>query len=278
MPQLPDGCSETSLYPDDFIHTVDTLPVRLIRPADADHPSWVAYERPLHYLGTLHSQHDYDGRWHIQGTRERHAALDDAVRVLRRPRSWRQERERVRRWANRLLADPGLVVLDIQTTGLNEAWAVQIGATDRHGAVLIEEVLNPCAGIEASASALHGITAERVSDAPTFSGLLPRITEVLSGQRCIAYNVTFDRGVLERELHRLSGRQSTTWLDICRWEDAMRPYAAWKGLYSVHRCAYRYQPLGSSYNAVQNCRLLLHTLRQIGRTPQPRGCPCCPPA
>ncbi len=47
------------------------------------------------------------------------------------------------------------------------------------------------------------------------------------------------------------------------WVDAMRPYATWKGLWSACRHSYRYQPLGSSYEAVTNCRLLLTTLEQV---------------
>ncbi|MGW3692046.1 hypothetical protein [Streptomyces sp. NPDC005125] len=34
------------------------------------------------------------------------------------------------------------------------------------------------------------------------------------------------------------------WLNGCRWEDAMVPYAVWKGLWSVKRGTYRNQPLG----------------------------------
>ncbi|BFO23096.1 hypothetical protein SHKM778_94840 (plasmid) [Streptomyces sp. KM77-8] len=169
---------------------------------------------------------------------ERHGALDDAVRALRRPRSWPRERAQVADWARRLLADDSLAAVDIETTGLNGAWAVQIAATDKSGTVLFDSYVNPQAGIEPGAIAVHKITPERVADAPTFGELLPALGEALHGRTCVAYNLPFDKGCLERELERHSSAQvAARWLGECRWHDAMEPYAVWKGLWSVKRGA-----------------------------------------
>jgi hypothetical protein len=55
------------------------------------------------YLGTVHAQHDaVNGTWpvwHVQTLDERHPAIEDAVRAIRRPPSWTREREQARRWA-----------------------------------------------------------------------------------------------------------------------------------------------------------------------------------
>ncbi|MCL7430358.1 3'-5' exonuclease [Streptomyces sp. YS415] len=208
---------------------------------------------------------DADGRWHVQSLREQHLRLDDAIRALHRPVSWPIEQERVRRWARGILSDPELVVLDVQTTAPHNPWAVQIAMTDRFGDVLFNEHLNPFAAIAPTATALHGITPGQAAAAPAFSAFVPRLSRLLNGRRCLAYNASFDRGVLERELRRhfRNTTRAQTWLGNCTWVDAMRPYAAWKGLWSAHRCSYRYQALGSSYEAVKNCRLLLTTVRQI---------------
>lgn len=257
-PQLPQD--------DLFTHTVDERPVRLVRPIDTDRPSWAAYENDR-YLGTLHAQADLDTTWHVQSTRERHHCLDDAVRALRRPQTWLEERERVRRWARTCLNDPQLLVLDVQTTGLGDAWAVQIGLTDRGGTTLVDEVINPLNDIDPAASELHGITGDRIFSAPRFSALVPDLTCLMAGRRCLTYNAAFDRGVLERELcrHFHSTAQAQTWLARCIWTDALQPYATWKGLWAAHRHSYRYQPLGSTFEAIANCHLLLNTLEQIGR-------------
>ncbi|MEU1408763.1 exonuclease domain-containing protein [Streptomyces sp. NPDC005728] len=153
----------------------------------------------------------------------------------------------------------------MQTTTLTDAWAVQIGLTDRHGNVLFNEHLNPLADIAPAATALHGITPQQAATAPPFAAFVPHLAQLLYRRRCLTYNAAFDRTVLERELYRYfrSTTQAQAWLGQCTWVDAMRPYAAWKGLWSAHHHSYRYQPLGSSYEAVTNCRLLLTTLEQV---------------
>ncbi|MBT1093542.1 exonuclease domain-containing protein [Streptomyces sp. Tu102] len=248
-----------------FTRTVDAAAVRFVRPGDTDRPTWAAYEG-TRYLGTVHAQFDTGQHWHVQSHREQHRHLDDAVRALRRPASWQADHERVRRWARSILADPRLAVLDVQTTSLTNPWAVQIGLTDRHGNVLFDECLNPLADITPDATSLHGITHQQAAAAPPFASLVPRLAPLLHHRRCLTYNAAFDHGVLERELHRhfRSATRARAWLGQSTWVDAMRPYAAWKGLWSARRHSYRYQPLGSSYEAVTNCRLLLTTLEQIG--------------
>ncbi|KAF5990247.1 hypothetical protein [Streptomyces sp. WAC00263] len=75
-----------------------------------------------------------------------------------------------------------------------------------------------------------------------------------------AYKMDFDRGVFECELVRHHGDTLAAgqWLDHCRWEDAMVPYAVWRGPWSVKRGAYRNQPLGGPHDA--DARLLLERL------------------
>ncbi|MFE4698724.1 exonuclease domain-containing protein [Streptomyces sp. NPDC056738] len=248
-----------------FTHHVDTRAVDFVRPADTDRPTWAVYEE-ARYLGTVHAQHSgSDCHWHVQRLREQHCDLDDAIRVLRRPPTWQADQSRVHRWACGILNDPHMIVLDTQTTSLTDPWAVQIALTDHRGRVLFNERLNPFAEITPAATALHGITPEKATAAAPFSAFVPRLTRLLHGRRCLTYNAPFDCKVLERELHRHFGSAARArhWMTKCTWIDAMRPYAIWKGLWSAHRGGYRYQRLGSSYDAATNCRLLLTTLEQI---------------
>ncbi|MFE4336869.1 hypothetical protein ACFRQM_48385 [Streptomyces sp. NPDC056831] len=127
-------------------YMVDGASVQLVRPSDTDRPTWAAYEE-ARYLGTVHSRFDLDGRWHVQSLNERHLSLDDALRALRRPHGWAVDREHVRRWARGTLSDPHLIVLDVQTTGFDTDWAVQIGVTDRDGNALFDELVNSLADI-----------------------------------------------------------------------------------------------------------------------------------
>ncbi|MCX5345810.1 hypothetical protein [Streptomyces atratus] len=55
-------------------------------------------------------------------------------------------------WARGALNDPALLLIDVQTTGLGRAWAVQIAAMDRTGRTLLNELLNPSHPITHTAS------------------------------------------------------------------------------------------------------------------------------
>ncbi|MER6442190.1 3'-5' exonuclease [Streptomyces sp. NPDC001185] len=248
-----------------FTHRVDTRAVDFVRPADTDRPTWAVYQE-ARYLGTVHAQVSGAKRhWHVQSLREQHRDLDDAIRALRRPATWQVDQARARRWARDILDDPHMIVLDTQTTSLSDPWAVQIALTDHCGRVLFNEHLNPLADITPAATALHGTTPQKATTAASFSAFVPHLAHLLHGRRCLTYNAPFDYSVLERELHRhfRSPIRAQAWLRKSTWVDAMRPYAAWKGLWSARRGSYRYQQLGSSYDAATNCQLLLTTLEQL---------------
>ncbi len=53
------------------------------------------------------------------------------------------------------------------------------------------------------------------------------------------------------------------YLTAGRWEDAIAPHAAWRGLWSAKRASYRFQRLGNNCNALANCRALLHLLQAV---------------
>ncbi|MEU5205333.1 3'-5' exonuclease [Streptomyces sp. S-9] len=250
---------------DAFGRIIDGWPVRLVRPSDTERPTWAVYQKER-YLGTVHARPDGDGLWHVQSAAEQCRSLDDAVRVLRRPSSWLRQREQVARWARTVLADPGLLVIDVQTAGLGvHAWAVQIAALDGRGRTLVNELLDPGEPITAAASELHGITHSRVSSAPRFADLLPELTGAVAGRRCIAYNARFDCGVLARELlrHHADVSSVQAWLRLSRWEDAMAPAAVAAGLWAVDRSQYRRQRLGGCYDAADKCRALLRRLHHL---------------
>lgn len=256
---------DPATWDDLFVRDVDERLVEFVRPADTERPTWAAYEAGA-YLGTVSAEAD-DGRtaWRVQTTREAHRGLEDVVRALRRPSSWPREREQAVRWARRLLADETLTAVDVQSTGLDDAFAVRIVAVTPGGGVVFDEYVRPEAVIEPAAVAVHRITPERVAQAATFGELLPRLSDLLHGRTLVSHNAGFDIGVFERELARHHGDLAAAgqWLGQVRWQDAMVPYAVWQGLWSVDRGTYRDQPLGGRHDAVADARLLLRRLEEM---------------
>lgn len=259
---------DPALWDDLLKHDVDGQAVELVRVADTSSSCWAAYDNGSR-LGTVVARlHGEEPVWQTQETRETFDSLADAVRALRRPASWPQERIEVSCWAQELLADDSLTVVDVETTGLGEAWAVQIAAIDRDGSVLFSEHVNPRAEIEPGAIALHGITPQRVAESLEFGQLLQDLTMALQGRTIVSFNAEYEVNVFERELIRHFGRATSAreWLAGCRWHDALVPYAVWQGLWSARRGDYRLQRLDGPHDAVADCRLLLWKLQLMART------------
>lgn len=202
---LVDADPDPARWDDLMTWDVDGRAVELVRPADTAGPCWAVYESGG-YLGTVAAElHGGEPLWRVQATHESFDSVADAVRALRRPASWPRERQEVTRWARELLNDDTLTVLDLETTGLNDAWVAQIAAVDRDGSALISEYVNPRAEIEPAAIAVHGITPDRVTRAPVFSDFVEELAAVLHDRTVVAYNADFDRGVPKRELTRHFG-------------------------------------------------------------------------
>lgn len=156
-------------------------------------------------------------------------------------------------WARAVLADPDMVVLDTETTGLDQdARIVDLGVQGVSGDVLVDTLLNPGGEpIPVDASAVHGITDDQVRDAPSFGDVLPQLTAALAGKRVLIYNRGFDVGRLRHELtlhYRQAGHDdpqanAAVWLEAVRFEDVMIPYSTWYGDWSDYWGEYTWQPL-----------------------------------
>ncbi|GAA2417483.1 hypothetical protein GCM10010388_00100 [Streptomyces mauvecolor] len=89
--------SNPRTWSDIFTTTIDALPVECVRDPNATLPTWGLYTpgryRLDDYLGTLHIR-DTDNLWHVQATGENHVSFSDAVRALRRPPTWHEDRAR----------------------------------------------------------------------------------------------------------------------------------------------------------------------------------------
>ncbi|WP_432040992.1 exonuclease domain-containing protein [Streptomyces chartreusis] len=204
-------------------------------------------------------------------------------REKKRREAEQREAEERERWAAAALVDSDVLVLDTETTGLDEdARIVELAVLTSRGEILLDTLLNPGVPVPDDAADIHGITTEALAGAPTFSDVLVRLTGLLDGKRCLIYNKWYDVGRLRHELtlHYLdcsavnateeeaaawAREQAAAWLDGMQFEDVMIPYSDWVGDWSEYWGNNRWQPLQGGHRAAGDCRAVLDCLRSMGR-------------
>jgi DNA polymerase III epsilon subunit-like protein len=203
-------------------------------------------------------------------------------------------------WARQVLADPGAVIFDSETTGLEGSYAVEVAVirvVDR--TVLLKARLNPGVPIEPGATAVHGITDADVVDCPPFASIADELWQIMSqATRVVIYNKAFDTGVLTREVARLEspspqpeppgpdadnsawqrhGDQWLVWYNadraltdsvrqrvaMLRTECAMQRYAEWYGAWHDYHGSYTWQRLGGPHGAVEDCQTVITRLQEM---------------
>jgi DNA polymerase-3 subunit epsilon len=143
------------------------------------------------------------------------------------------------------------LVLDTETTGLDNAEVVQIAIINSAGEPLLDTLVKTKQPIPRDATRIHGITDEMVKDCPTWLDLAPKIKTILDGQLLVVYNATFDREIMHQTAERWD-LPKIEWKEICSWHCAMEAYAEFYGEWNNYHGNYRWQRLG---NAARNCNL-----------------------
>jgi DNA polymerase-3 subunit epsilon len=166
-------------------------------------------------------------------------------------------------WAREVLADPAAIILDTETTGLdNDAEVVEIAVIDARGRTLLNTLVRSQGAIPASASAIHGITDDDVAGAPAWPEIHQQVGELLRGAfRIVTYNARFDRRLLDqtRELYDLP----PFGVEPERFECAMRTCAEYAGAWSQRHGSFRWQALNGSHRALGDCLAALDVIREM---------------
>jgi DNA polymerase-3 subunit epsilon len=152
------------------------------------------------------------------------------------------------------------VLLDTETTGLEDAEAVEIAIVNSQGTPLLNTLVKPTISLPEGAIAIHGITNEMVKDAPTFCEVYPQIVAALADKEVLIYNANFDIRILRRccELHKLPLLNLSK-----RSHCLMEWYAQWVGDWSDYWGNYRYQPLCGRHRALNDCLAALEYLKKM---------------
>jgi len=109
------------------------------------------------------------------------------------------------------------VALDTETCGLYEAKVVELAGVRFRGGVeegRFQTLVDPREPIPAEVTAIHGITNEMVSGAPTIREALVEFLEFSKGAIWLAHNSPFDTKILTAELYR-SELPIPSWFVLC---------------------------------------------------------------
>jgi DNA polymerase-3 subunit epsilon len=150
------------------------------------------------------------------------------------------------------------IILDTETTGLEDGEICQIAIVNHDGSILIDTLVKPSVPIPARATAIHGITNPMVVDAPAWSAIAPQVVNLLNGRNVVAYNAIFDRKMLHRSAE--AGRlPKTDWKTFSHWWCAMEAFSAHYGQAGHFRRGYRYQSLQTAAKHYQIAVERAHT-------------------
>jgi len=101
------------------------------------------------------------------------------------------------------------IVFDTETTGfgVEEHRVLELGAVELVNRLptgnTFHSYLNPERPIDPGAQRIHGITEERVKDAPKFAEVAPRWLEFVGEATLVAHNAEFDMAFMAMELQRI---------------------------------------------------------------------------
>jgi DNA polymerase III epsilon subunit-like protein len=164
------------------------------------------------------------------------------------------------------------VVLDTETTGLEDPHIVAIAVISAEGTTLLDTLVRPAVAIPAGASAVHGISDADVSAAPRLPDLLPALQAAIGDSVIITYNAEYDRRALRTSI---PFDDDAPWLFADRpWCCAMDLYARFWGDWNAKRHSWRWQklsvaceqqriPLRNAHRALDDALMTLALLNHL---------------
>jgi DNA polymerase-3 subunit epsilon len=124
------------------------------------------------------------------------------------------------------------IVLDTETTGFDPRTGdrmIEVGCIEIEDLLptgrTFHRLINPERLIPADAIRVHGITDDKVKDAPTFAGIVIDLCDFIGDAPIIAHNAQFDRNFIDHEFGRC-GRPlfpEDRWIDTLKLAQARFP-------------------------------------------------------
>jgi DNA polymerase-3 subunit epsilon len=190
-----------------------------------------------------------------------------------------QDRLRAAEWARKVLADERAVILDTETTGIEDAEIVEIAIINTQGQALFNTLVKPHGAM--GATHIHGITEEDVVNAPTWLQIDSEVVSLLfAASRVITYGANFDSGVVVNSRKRWGlpdlveveplekievDMEGSAFNPYVNWECAMEMYAQWYGDWSSYFKDYKWQRLNGGHRALGDAMACLEHIKRMAK-------------
>lgn len=178
---------------------------------------------------------------------------------------WRDVHAKETQWAAERVRKRDFIVLDTETTGVSRvAEMVELSIVHARGHAVYDGFIRPKYKIIRSATATHGITNEKVADAPVLADEWERIQEaLLSEPWLIIYNKQFDERILKQSTFVNKLKPFT----LPRVDDLMLRFARWSGGWNTNKHGYRWAMLDSGHRAMGDCLACVALVEKMARAP-----------
>lgn len=165
-------------------------------------------------------------------------------------------------WAKQMLADHSTVIIDTETTGIDEnAQVIEIGIINLRGEMLMHQRVKPIgiSRMPTKAKETHGINISDLKNEPTFDEIAFDLSQVLKAKKIIAYNAEYDYRLLKQ-----SAGAADIIFALPKFHCAMLQYAKFVGEWNEKRGEFKWQKLPSaSHDAIGDCRATLEIIKKM---------------
>ncbi len=169
------------------------------------------------------------------------------------------------------------LVLDTETTDLNNGEICQIAIIDAAGTPLLNTFVKTRYSIPPAATRVHHITDTDVATAPTWGQLTDQIKSILTGRNLIVYNAVYDRKMMHQSAEKWE-LPKVEWKAVCSWRCAMLAFAEVYGDWNRYRHDWRWQSLATAaayydipvidaHSALGDCQMTLAVVQAMVGSP-----------
>ena len=177
-------------------------------------------------------------------------------------------REVAARWARDVLTQGTALILDTETTGLeDDAEIIEIALVRLTSEVVFKQLVRPTQPIPPEASAIHGLRDVDVQNAPSWAEVWPQVERIFQDNpKLIIYNAAYDKRLITQSC-TLAGIPAPSWKWLTSITDcAMEWYAQFVGEWSDYHQSFRWLPLPSAgHRALDDCLATVQLIKEMAQ-------------